>query len=90
MAIIHFSKEQILVGPLDEERNELLEVLAELDTSPRTYKYLRSLIQHRLSSIDSERRRLNLPETDVAEYAEIKAYVEHMNRSGGLEPGEVS
>ncbi|MDQ2946093.1 MAG: hypothetical protein M3Y27_09150 [Acidobacteriota bacterium] len=59
-----------IIGPLDEERDELLMVLTEQDTHPKYRKYIRNLIAERLKQIEERRKELNLPDSDPADYAE--------------------
>ena len=51
----------------DDERDQLLLVLAEEDCHLRERKYLRPLILKRLQEIEQTRIDLGLPESDVAE-----------------------
>ena len=86
MAIVKFTPEKMLCGPLDEEQNELMMWLAELDSPDRnlyqSHTYLRSLIDKRLREIEDVRTRLNLPKFNpIPHYHEIAA-IETQQRAG--------
>src|SRR6185295_16720181 len=68
-AIMSFTDAKSLSDTLDEQRDELLLVLAEEDCHLREGKYLRKLILKRLEEIEQTRIDLGLPESDVAECA---------------------
>jgi len=71
MPSVTFTRDDILGGPLDAERHELLLALAELDLADqyRTNVYVRPLIR-RLEEIENERGLLGLNESDPARHAE--------------------
>ncbi|MGA3242723.1 MAG: hypothetical protein ABSG03_41300 [Bryobacteraceae bacterium] len=73
--IIHFTREQILAAPLDEEEHAMLVMLAELDLKGEYQldKHVRPLIAHRIEQIRIKRGRLGLRQYDLIGSADAEA-----------------
>ena len=91
MSFIKIPKEELARFELDQERDELLSVLADDDLYLRDRKFLRQLVRNRLLEIEREYGRRGLKISDAAEFAENKDYVDRLNRGKGeSDEGEVS
>jgi len=74
MAIISFTREEILAAPLDEEEHALLLAQVEMDLIGKHHfdKYVRPLLAARISQIREDRAGLGLPPLDVIGNAEAE------------------